>query len=353
MFKKTLVAAALATATMGASAYQIGHNNDFNVEVYGVVATSAVNYNVTGNDTGDQTGTTVENETRIGFRAGKEMFDGFTVFMQVESGYVGNMGGPGASGGLGVRDTFVGIKGESWGQLRLGRVLTPLYEIVDWPFSNPGLGNTFDWGGINANYDRQSDQLRYDATFGSLAVAASVGNGDRTRDGAFYGASLKYTIADMVTLIAAGEAGTKSATSSWGWKDHDEKPSTPDEWKETTTEETDQLSYALGFDAALPAGFGLAALYKVDEKSNSKKQTQDSYSIVGSYWNGPLGFRLGYAEVMKSEIDGAEQGDDNSTISGQVMGNINGFVPYLRVAGRTKGEKDTDIVTRVGLEYGF
>ena len=50
MFKKTLVAAALATATFGASAYQIGENNDFNVEVYGVAAISAVNYNVGGQD---------------------------------------------------------------------------------------------------------------------------------------------------------------------------------------------------------------------------------------------------------------------------------------------------------------
>jgi hypothetical protein len=31
----------------------------------------------------------------------------------------------------------------------------------------------------------------------------------------------------------------------------------------------------------------------------------------------------------------------------------NGFVPYLRVAGRTVGDADTDIVTRIGLEYGF
>ena len=49
--------------------------------------------------------------------------------------------------------------------------------------------------------------------------------------------------------------------------------------------------------------------------------------------------------------------DDASTISGQLMMTINRFVPYIRVAGRKTHQdattNDTDLVTRVGIEYGF
>ena len=381
MFKKTLVAAALATATMGASAYQIGENNDFNVEVYGVAAISAVDYNVGGNDNGSEgkQGTVVENESRIGFRAGKEMIDGLTAFMQIESGYVGmtDWGHGGTHGGvLGFRDTFVGLKGDSWGQVRMGRVLTPLYEIVDWPFSNPGLGSVFDWGGMNAHYDRQANQLRFDSlNYGGFAFAASVGrdsaaastgNGGNATEGSYFGGANATYAVSIVTLMAGVEAGNDFR----GKKDQD------------------NLTYLVGANLALPGGFGLAAAFKQEELSNysssdasavaggcdigtgkcttkadkktdaygrqGEKVTQGSYSVIAQYWTGNLGIKVGYAANLESESNGVSQDhSDSNTISGQVMGTVNGFVPYLRVAGRTKGDKDTDIVTRVGLEYGF
>jgi hypothetical protein len=117
----------------------------------------------------------------------------------------------------------------------------------------------------------------------------------------------------------------------------------------------DTFAYIVGFEASLPAGFGFAAAYKGEELDNGiRKVTQDSYSIIGQYWNGPIGFKLGYAANLESETNGAKDANsDSNTISGQLMAVHNGFVPYLRVAGRTVGDADTDIVTRVGLEYGF
>ena len=73
--------------------------------------------------------------------------------MQIESGYVDSTdwGHGGVSGGvLGFRDTYIGASGD-WGNLRVGRVLTPTYELIDWPFSNPGLGSVFDWGGLKCS----------------------------------------------------------------------------------------------------------------------------------------------------------------------------------------------------------
>ncbi|UPR57387.1 porin [Vibrio sp. ED004] len=383
IFKRTLLGASVALLSTGVMAKEVGINSDFNVDVYGVAAISMVNYNTTDNRD-DSSGFAVENESRIGFRAHKDMFDDVLITMQIESGYVDSTDWShgGVSGGvLGFRDTFVGASG-SWGNLRVGRVLTPLYEIVDWPFSNPGLGSVFDWGGINGHYDRQSNQVRYDsAKFGGFSFAASVGRDDNdngggaaTRDANFVGASAKYSF-EKITFMAGVESGTRVVASTSdvyavgtaadvanGVKDADKNLVTEGDnylkSKGVAGYDDDTFAYIVGFEASLPAGFGIAAAYKGEELDNGiRKQTQDSYSVIGQYWNGPIGFKLGYAANLESELNGKkEAGSDSSTISGQLMAVHNGFVPYLRVAGRTfykDGVEDTDIVTRIGLEYGF
>ncbi|OQQ04549.1 porin [Vibrio splendidus] len=375
IFKRTLLGASVALLSTGVMAKEVGINSDFNVDVYGVAAISLVNYNTTDNND-SSTGYAVENESRIGFRAHKDMFEDVTITMQIESGYVDSTDWShgGVSGGvLGFRDTFVGASG-SWGNLRVGRVLTPLYEIVDWPFSNPGLGSVFDWGGINGHYDRQSNQVRYDsAKFGGFSFAASVGRDDNdngggaaTRDANFVGASAKYSF-EKVTFMGAVESGTRVVAETGGEyvvaqediKDANGNVTTPKgEIYLTDTVagyDDDTFAYIVGFEASLPAGFGFAAAYKGEELDNGiRKVTQDSYSIIGQYWNGPIGFKLGYAANLESETNGSKDANsDSNTISGQLMAVHNGFVPYLRVAGRTVGDADTDIVTRVGLEYGF
>jgi predicted porin len=362
IFKRTLLGAAVAMISTGAMAKEVGINSDFNVDVYGVAAISLVNYNTTDNND-SSSGFVVENESRIGFRAHKAMFEDVTITMQIESGYVDSTDWShgGVSGGvLGFRDTFIGASGD-WGNLRVGRVLTPLYEIVDWPFSNPGLGSVFDWGGINGHYDRQSNQIRYDsAKFGGFSFAASVGRDDNdngggvaTRDAEFFGASAKYAF-EKVTLMGAVESGTRVVEETGGdWELDD--TGTPVQNPVVPGYKDDTFAYIVGFEASLPAGFGIAAAYKGEELDNgTRKQTQDSYSIIGQYWNGPIGFKLGYAANLESELNGKKEANtDSNTISGQLMAVHNGFVPYLRVAGRTVGDADTDIVTRIGLEYGF
>ncbi|WP_019616724.1 porin [Psychromonas ossibalaenae] len=335
MFKKTLLAAALSTAALSVSAYEVGVNDEYEVEVYGVAAISAVNYNITDNRDAD-TGYVLENESRIGFRAGTNMTDDIHVFMQIESGYVGNAG---ADGTLGARDTFIGLGGD-WGQVRFGRVLTPLYEIVDWPFSNPGLGTVFDWGGVSGHYDRQSNQIRYDSpSFNGFTFAASTGRGDSSvKDSNFYGASAKYTFS-TVTLMGAVEGGSEFKTGDGV----DDNPLG-----------TDNFSYIAGFEAGLPGGFGIAGAYKGESLSGTSDKEQDSVSLIAQYWNGPIGVKVGYAVNFDSKEMGIEQDDKDSVASIQVMGAINGFVPYVRLAARMpNAHDDKDIVARVGMEYGF
>ncbi|MEF1290967.1 porin [Vibrio sp. M260118] len=376
-FKRTLIGTAVALASTGAMAKQVGVNSDFQVEAYGVAAISIVNYDIdetnmgTGVVTDKSTGYDYENESRIGFRASKDMFDDLNVFMQIESGYVGE-NGDGAT--LGNRDTFLGLQGD-WGKVRFGRMLTPMYEIIDWPYSNPGLGAAFDWGStVKYNRDRHGDMARFDSKdYNGFSFALAAGRGESSvKDNYFYGANAHYKLGDSFTIHAGIEtederkvsdavaAGTATCLDAGGCT-VDGASYTFGQGYATAASpyvSADTFGYIVGFEASLPAGFGLAAAYKAGESKDTTgvKSEQASYSIIGQYWNGPWGFKLGYAANMESEKAGVKQNDEDSILSGQLMYVHNGFVPYVRVAQRDLKDdgKNTEIfVVRVGLEYGF
>ncbi|MEZ8041403.1 porin [Vibrio sp. 10N.222.54.F12] len=379
IFKRTLLGAAVAMISSGAFASessQVGVISDFNVQAYGVAAISVVNYdsektkNGVKTDTG--TGYDYENESRIGFRASKDMFDNVNVFMQIESGYVGE-NGDGAT--LGNRDTFLGLQGD-WGKVRFGRMLTPMYEVIDWPYANPGLGAVWDWGGdVKYNRDRHGDMARYDsADLNGFTFNLATGRGDSSvKDNYFYGAAAHYRLADTVTFHAAVESEsdreTKAAgASAWGICEtaagcKDKGGNTVAvgsnfQSAATAQELADTFGYLIGFEASLPAGFGISAAYKAGESDvqGGAKSEQASYSVIGQYWNGPWGFKLGYAANLESETDGVKNADEDSVISGQLMYVHNGFVPYIRLAQRdikSDGAQTDTFVTRIGLEYGF
>lgn len=348
MFKRTLLGAAVAmvsTGALAAESSQVGIISDFNVQAYGVAAISIVNYDseetkagVT-KDTG--TGYDYENESRIGFRASKDMYENVNVFMQIESGYVGE-NGDGAS--LGNRDTFLGLKGD-WGKVRFGRMLTPMYEVIDWPYANPGLGAVWDWGGdVKYNRDRHGDMARYDSVdYNGFTFNLATGRGDASvKDNYFYGAAAHYRLNDSLTFHAALETETDRQTDA------------------DAGTLADTFGYLVGFEASLPAGFGISGAYKAGEsdEQGGAKSEQASYSVIGQYWTGPWGFKLGYAANMDSETDGVKTNNEDNVVSGQLMYVHNGFVPYVRIAQRdilsSDGLTNTEtFVVRVGLEYGF
>jgi predicted porin len=369
MFKRTLLGAAVAIASTGAFANtessQVGIISDFNVQAYGVAAISVFTEK-------DKKGYQWDNESRIGFRADKDFTDNVNIFMQIESGWVGT-DGTGAT--LGNRDTFLGLRGD-WGTVRAGRMLTPMYELVDWPYSNPGLGRVWDsaWAADVAYHrDRHGNQLRYDsAQLGNLNFSLSTGMGDTSvESNYFYGAKATLKAGDMFTFHGAVESevnrqtkeGSKSAWEICGdatsCTDKDGVTVVPGgtyQTAATAAELADTMGYLLGFEAALPGGFGLAAAYKAgsSDVQGGDKSEQGSYSIIGQYWMGAWGFKLGYAANLDYEVNGKTQKDTaDSVVSGQVMYVKNGFVPYFRVGSYTKNDGDATPFARLGLEYGF
>ncbi len=352
MFKKTLVAAALATATMGASAWQVAQNDTSSLEVYGVTAISIVTTEP-GAEGANSQGWGLENESRVGFRGHKELSPGFTAFVQIESGWVDNQDwAHGTQGGtLGQRDTFVGLKGD-WGKVRFGRVLTPMFEIVDWPFSNPGMGGVFDWNSdIGAfNRDRHSNQIRYDSpSMAGWNVALTTGRGESqswaskgisgfpVEDNYFYGASVGTRFADMVSVNVGIETEMDRMQAAGL---------------------SDTFGAIAGVQVSLPAGFAVKGAVKygsVTDQASDIESTQLFTSLIGEYWTGNIGMRLGYAMAFNPEVDGTEAKDkEDNVISFQPMYVLGGAVFYGRVKAQTmNAADDADITVRLGLEYGF
>ncbi|EHK9608640.1 TPA: chitoporin [Vibrio parahaemolyticus] len=320
--KKSLLATAITGMMFSGAALADGANSDaakeyltkdsFSYEVYGIIAMQAAYRDY---DSGDAKkddklgGMQLNNESRIGFR-GKKQFANFgpTFIWQIEGGYVDpSFGGEGA--GLGERDTFVGFESASWGQVRLGRVLTPMYELVDWPASNPGLGDVYDWGGAigGAKYqDRQSNTIRWDSPMYadkfSLDIAAGAGDKAGLGDGDDYwgGIAAHYKLGPL-QLDAAYEGNRNIESEGQTWENN---------------------TYLVGVQGWFDNGISFFAQYKYMEAdaSNGVNEKQDAMSAGLMYTTGDWQYKLGYAANFDLERDGKTINDTaDDVLSAQVM----------------------------------
>lgn len=368
-FKKTLLGAAIAATTMAAgtaNAYMLGDPNDANVEVYGVVSISAVDYGAS-KATGPDDGWALENETRIGFRAAKAMTDNVTAFAQVESGWVLDYGAD-----LGNRDTFVGLRGDDWGQVRFGRMLTPLYELVDWPYSASNLGRTFDraWrSGERYHFDRKSQMARYDSPmFGEMVkFSLAGGNGSENHeDSNFFGGSITVAPVDMLTLHAAFETakGTvfESATENV-FDTNNATPGNPLDIKElgkaASVGDTD--SYFVGFELRPMDNFNILGAYKTGSYDSTNgggdygytKREIDAYSIQANYFFGNANIRVGYAD-QSGKQDGVDNKNmDSTSISGELGYSFSSVYTFVRLTQQDDSSFDDDLMVRIGTEWTF
>ncbi|MGF1793051.1 porin [Photobacterium profundum] len=355
MFRKSLFAVSILTSVISLPVMA----NDA-IELYGQVAISAYSFAEDGKDTVNR----IENESRIGFRGTKDMERSPTLVWQIEGNNVG-WGDNEGDGQLGLRDTYAGFTDESWGLIKFGRFDTPLYRIIDWPYSNPGLGNVFDWGSDivgGANYSRQSDQVSWDSpNWSGFSMTLAVGRGNNPNDSEsnFYGAAAHYNTGPLL-LHAGYEYGTGRLV----------------DLDDTTTESTmsatsDYITYLTGFELAFENGIGLFGAYKVMSADYSNydnadadtgtiesrignKQDQTSYSVGALYTVGYWQFKLGYAANSDLEIDNIKvAGTADNVVSGQTIYFIDSnALVYLRLKAMEINESDIT-EARLGLEYYF
>ncbi|MCG9661079.1 porin [Vibrio mediterranei] len=378
MFKRTLIGAAVASLTM-AGAVQAKPATD-TVDLYGQVALSVWQY---GEDKigGGDAPLKLENESRFGLRGSHELARGPKFIWQLEGG---NVGDDGAASGLGVRDTYGGFEFEEAGRVRIGRMLTPLYEIIDWPYSGQRAGAIFDWGGDvvgGARYDRQSNMVRYDsANLGGFTFNLAAGRGDESQsDSNFYGLGAHYTVG-VLTLHGGYEYGKdrnidalNTAYNNW-IKQNPGQPVIGD--KDEVSGRSDTQAALLGFELNFDT-FAFNGAFKYEEaKYNEIKHTpvdsndpvldlsefvgsklsQNSYSL-GAVYSGVENwqFKMNYAANLDPEIDGTKVSDlADYIVSAQALYFLDdSAITYVRPYMISKDNSSAEFGWGLGVEYYF
>ncbi|WP_419834126.1 porin [Endozoicomonas atrinae] len=367
MFKKSIIASSVLAALASTAAVADNHGEEkYGHDFYGVISVQVAHRDY--NDAKNNDGIQVNNESRLGWR-GYAKFDGLpehTKFIwQIETGYVDpNFAGENGGGGyLGGRDTFIGFDSEQFGLVRVGRVLTPIYELVDWPASNPGLGDVYDWGGQIAGNDfndRQSDTIRWDSkelwSGFTLDLAAGAGAdraGDTKSEKAgsnyYHGAAahqqFKYGEGNWIQFDLAYEMNYDSAIYT------DEGDLTGEYW--------DNKTYLVGVQGGHgPVGY--FAQYRMAEAKNNagEKQEEDAYSTglmynfgEGQKWQA----KVAYAKNEDVKTNGVTGDTEADVWATQLMYKIDSnAVVYVRYRDLERADTPNSFSeASTGIEYWF
>ncbi|PSU71209.1 porin [Photobacterium phosphoreum] len=359
MFKRTLLCAAISAAAMASTGANAAIDlMDGKVQVYGQAAGAIF---IDDNDNGTNAAFS-DMESRIGFRGVVE-FDNFApdIVWQIESGNAN-----GASGSFGVRDTYIGLAFDNVGSIKWGRQLQAAYNYVDWPHSNPGLGNVFDWNNdITAagnNYlDRADNTLRFDSvSWNGVGVQATLSGMGSDTDA-------------MVSSIAANYAGSNFGIHAGYYHRGDYTTSTKvdapfikddvnDVWIPNpdygTTANTKYYanSYAIVGGNVSFGDVTLTAAYKyMMQDTATGDADQNAFSATAQYVAGGTWlYKLGYAATTDADIDGNTAANTADTA---ITGRIGYLLPSAIIYSDIRHYDMNDNVEQtrflLGVEYYF
>ncbi|MEZ8103794.1 MULTISPECIES: porin [Vibrio] len=334
-FKRSLLGAAIATVAVAGSANAAVQLAGENFEIYGTAA--VYNMTIAPKASGSETNNTVGVESKIGFK-GKHVFEDFgpDLIWQIESGWASNAdrAWDDTKGILGGRDTFMGLVFEDVGTIKFGRQTHAAYDIVDWPHSNPGLGNVFDWNNdLGASFqDRADNMIRFEsAALGPIKVNATFSGMEASTDEIISSFAAYYT-QDKFGLHAGyysrGESVDQTAADAF--QDH---------------------SYAIVGGSVYLDKLTLAAAYKMMDYDGNG---QNAISATAQYMlTEKLLVKLGYAST--DEADGTTDTGDTA-ITGRLGYLLPSTYLYMDIRNYDMDESDeANDGTRLllGAEYYF
>ncbi|AMG29927.1 porin [Grimontia hollisae] len=361
-FKRSLLGMAVAVAAVSCSANAAIDLHGEAVQLYGQAAGFM---HLTNPEVGDSAAQAVI-ESRVGFK-GRVAFDDFgpDFIWQIESGDANNTD----YGAFGMRDTFLGLDFDGVGSFKFGRQLIAAYNYVDWPHSNPGLGNVFDWhnalGEVKdgkptgiAFEDRANNVFRFDsATWGGFNFQATLSGMGSTTDALVASIATSYST-DIFSVHAGyydqGKYTVDVAATDPSWvynKDKDEwesKPGTP-----KGTKEAGDISYAIVGGSVFLGDVTLTAAWKHMENGLTDN-SQDAYSATAQYViDGTWVLKAGYAATSDTDkgID-----DGSQAITGRLGYLLPSTYLYMDVRsydyyGANEDNDGTNIL--IGAEYYF
>ncbi|MBV7298513.1 porin [Enterovibrio paralichthyis] len=362
-FKRSLLGLAVAAAAMSGSANAAIDLHGEAVQMYGQAAGAVF---IQAQDQANDTAF-AEIESRIGFK-GRVAFDAISpdFIWQIESGNTNNV--PWADGKFGQRDTFLGFDFDGVGSFKFGRQLVAAYNYVDWPHSNPGLGNVFDANndlGVTFE-DRANNVFRFDsANFGGFNFQATLSGMGSDTDAMVASIAASYST-DMFSVHAGyydqGRYKTDVAATDPSWvfdKDNagcdkgnedacwETKPGTP-----KGTKDAGDNSYSIVGGSMFLGDVTLTAAWKHMENGLTNID-QDAYSATAQYViDGAWVLKAGYAATTDTE--GEDDGD--RAITGRLGYLLPSAYLYLDVRnydmnGADESKDGTNIL--LGTEYYF
>lgn len=307
IFSLTALASVVFTSTMPLTANASIDLAGESVQLYG----QAAGYYLYNDPKIGASNMSVNIESRIGFRGRVNFEDLYpTLIWQIEGGNADN--GP-KSGQLGARDTYIGFDFTNLGSVKFGRQLVASYNYVDWPHSNPGLGNVFDWhntiGGapssLDANgvaqygtavafADRADNVIRFDsATWKGFNFQASASGMAQTNNGAVASVGASYT--QKYFNLHAGYYYQNHSTGNYTHFG---------------------ANYAIYGGSIYLGDFTFTGAYKMMENTRTNN-TQNALSVTGQYvLGGKWVLKAGYAETQKSSL--ALVDDSSKAMTGRI-----------------------------------
>ncbi|EOX1573575.1 porin [Vibrio cholerae] len=329
MFKRTLLASTVAMVAAAGSANAAIDLNGKAVQVYGQ-ASGFMWFQAP--DKGDDKAM-VEIESRVGFRGVVEFEDfGPNFLWQIEGSNASNSEKGGQFGG---RDTYLGLGFDGIGSFKYGRQLVAAYNYVDWPHSNPGLGNVFDWNNdIGAGYQDRADHVfRFDSeTFGGFNYQITLSGMEATTD------------ALVASIGASYQAGPVNLHGGYYTQ------------SKYTVDNVDKgdinygiIGATLGLDA-----FTLTGAVKLMNNDLTDAE-QLAYSATAQYVNNSWVYKLGYSGTNDAEVKGVKQADTADTA---ITARLGYLLPstYLFMDLRNYKMNDADGFDHnllIGAEYYF
>ncbi|AEH33699.1 porin [Vibrio anguillarum] len=367
MFKRTLLGAAVAMAAVGVQAAQLTDN----VQLYGQAAGNLY-FESKGDSAKDDT-VGVEIESRVGLR-GTQSFNNFgpDFVWQIETSNAFN----GDTGGqFGGRDTYLGLAFDDVGTVKVGRQLVSIYDYVDWPHSNPGLGNVFDWhNAIGAGYqDRADHVIRFDSVdYSGFKYSLSASKMESSTDNAVVSFALAYN-AERFGIHGGAYLGSKEKTVTAAKDGYYEFDSSNGEkkWVDATAAKTDEAQaayYLVGGNVSITDKLSLTAAWKhMTNEVNNVEKKQDAYSATLAYWaTSEWLFKAGYSATTKAKFGGETQAESSSRAitaralyvldpSAVLYFDVRNYDMMTPADGDGKGNADANDQTRflMGVEYYF
>ncbi|KVK75957.1 porin [Burkholderia cepacia] len=170
------------------------------VMLYGVIDTSVMyTHNSGGQPTQLSLVSGAESGSRFGLKGDEDLGGGLKAIFRLENGFNAANGKLGQGGRMFGRQAYVGLSGNSWGTVTLGRQLDPLVDLVQPVQGNKWLGGFFSTPGDIDNADNNTrfnnsvkwaspnwSGLQFVAMYSFGGIAGSVASGQTYSGAASY-----------------------------------------------------------------------------------------------------------------------------------------------------------------------